>query len=110
MNVVKSIVVLSIIAGSIRCSGLNGAISNVPNRFALLDNECITQWKTKKPTISTPEDFKERMSDEELGMTEFVNKKLTPIGGIIRSTWSDYRILEIRARDQKVSDHFLLCC
>ena len=94
-------VALLLLTFSISSAGLQGAISNVPNRFSSLDNECIKRWNEKKLTMSE-ENIKERMSDTEIGMTEFVNKKMKSIGGIIRSTWSDFRILEIRARDDKV--------
>ena len=63
----------------------------------LNDNGAIVSALTNVP---------EKMPDEEIGITEFVNKKLKPIGGIIKSTWSDYRILELRERDQKVNYQF----
>lgn len=85
----------------ISSAGISGAISKT-NRYLLLDSECMNRWNEKKSIVSAVRDIPERMSDDEIGMTEFVNKKLKSIGGIIRSTWSDYRILEIRERDKKV--------
>jgi hypothetical protein len=98
---IRRIALLCLVGSSIGSAGLKGAISNSPNKLVSLDAECATRWNEKKTSLTKVDD-KERMSDEEIGMTEFVNKKLKSIGGTMRSTWSDYRILELRERDQKV--------
>jgi hypothetical protein len=99
---IRRIALLCLVGSSIGSAGLKGAVSNSPNKLISLDAECASRWNEKKSSLTKVDDKKERVSDEEIGMTEFVNKKLKSIGGTIRTTWSDYRILELRERDQKV--------
>jgi hypothetical protein len=100
---IRRFTLLCLVGSSISSAGLKGAISNLPNMLHSLDAECATRWNEKKSFLmANAVDMKERMSDEEIGMTEFVNKKIKSIGGIMRTTWSDYRILELRERDKKV--------
>ena len=100
---IRRFALLCLVGSSISSAGLKGAVSNSPNQLISLDAECAIRWNEKKASVIANVGVnKERMSDEEIGMTEFVNKKLKSIGGVMRSTWSDYRILELRERDHKV--------
>lgn len=68
--------------------------------LASLDIETSRRWVEKRDQVLSWE-MGDRLSDEEVGITEYVTKKNKGTGGILKSRWSDFRVQELRARDRE---------
>jgi hypothetical protein len=66
-----------------------------------LDHEASTRWDDRQDVV-LGWDASDRLSDSDVGMTEYAKRKRSGTGGTIKTTWSDFRVQEIRKRDGNV--------
>ena len=88
-------------AGSVRSVGNSAFEYPLTSRILELDYESLHRWEDRKETVLAW-DASDRMSDRDIGMTQYAKRKRGGTGGIIKATWSDFRVHEIRKRDGQV--------
>lgn len=79
--------------------GGGGAKQEPASAMARLNAASSTRWQEKRETVMSWETNVRLLSDEDIGITEFVKPKRKGTGGILKMGWSDFRVQEIRQRD-----------
>ena len=65
-----------------------------------LDVEAARRWEDKAEAV-LGWDTSARISDEDIGVTEFVRPRRKGTGGILKAKWSDFRVQEVKERDKE---------
>jgi TruD family tRNA pseudouridine synthase len=75
------------------------ASANAPS-IASLDREASRRWDEKKGDVLQWEDSP-RLSDKAIGIREYVHRKRKGTGGMLKSSWSDFRVTEVSAETRR---------
>jgi hypothetical protein len=79
--------------------GGGGGEHKPASAMARLNAASSMRWQEKRVTVLSWETNVRLLSDEDIGITEFVKPKRKGTGGILKMGWSDFRVQEIRQRD-----------
>ena len=79
--------------------GGGGGEHKPASAMARLNAASSTRWQEKREMVLSWETNVRLLSDEDIGITEFVKPKRKGTGGILKMGWSDFRVQEIRQRD-----------